>query len=108
MSLEVFFPSFGILFIQHAALVWLGLFFLFKRSDPVLRPLRGMLVGSIAVSLALWSEPRYLVPFYLPLFLLSIDFILPRLPWVCLGVANTPARPREGNDLRRPLSAPEL
>lgn len=66
------------LWFQHAVLVWVGLVFLFRRTFPGVSTIRGGIVWTSIISLALWAEPRYLMPFYLPLFVLSLDRILAR------------------------------
>jgi hypothetical protein len=71
--------AFWVLFAAHAALVWLGLGLLFTRPAPAARVLQFMVLATVAVSLALWAEPRYLLPFYLPLFALSLE------AWVSLA-----------------------
>lgn len=57
----------------HATLVWTGLCLLFTRPTPAGRVLCFMVLATVAVSLALWAEPRYLLPFYMPLFVLSLN-----------------------------------
>jgi hypothetical protein len=61
---------------QHAALLWIGLVILYGRRRAREGPLRWMVAGSVVISLVVWAEPRYLLPFYLPIFIVALDFYI--------------------------------
>lgn len=65
--------AYSLLFLFHAVFFWFGLVLVVKRDDPGLSEVRWVLLGTVLVSLALWSEPRYLLPFYLPACVLSVS-----------------------------------
>jgi len=66
-------PLFWMLFVMHAMLVWFGLYLLLGSPSPGAPVLRWMLLGTVLLSLLTWAEPRYLVPFYPPLYILALD-----------------------------------
>lgn len=65
--------AYFLLFLLHAALFWLGILLVVRGKDPGLSEIRWALMGTVLLSLALWSEPRYLLPFYLPAYVLSVN-----------------------------------
>ena len=68
----------AVLALEHLLLIGVGLYVLVRRSPPAAGALGGALVGTLVVSMAIWTEPRYLVPFYLPLTVLAVDALATR------------------------------
>jgi hypothetical protein len=73
-------PAYAMLFVAHAGLIWGGLALVFRRRTPLTGLLRPMLVFNAVPCLLLWSEPRYIYPFYLPLILLAVNALARERP----------------------------
>ncbi len=70
--------AWAVLALEHVLLIGVGLWVLVRRAPPAAGALGGALAGTVAVSMAIWTEPRYLVPFYLPLTVLAVDALATR------------------------------